>query len=157
GGILIHVKGESTPWGNVVFLALGAVLANVLGTTGASMLLIRPWLRSNKYRITAHHVVFFIFIVANVGGCLTPIGDPPLFAGYLKGVPFWWMALHGWPVWATGVGTLLLMFWILDWRNYARAPRQVRQALTGPHEQWRVEGLHNLLFLAVILAGVFVD
>src|SRR6185295_4727979 len=69
GGIHIHVKGEATPWTNVLFLALGAVLANVLGTTGASMLLIRPWLRMNKYRVTAHHVVFFIFIVANVGGC----------------------------------------------------------------------------------------
>src|SRR6185503_16169663 len=98
GGIHINVKGEATPHGNVAFLLIGAVIANVLGTTGASMLLIRPWLRMNKYRITAHHVVFFIFIVSNVGGCLTPIGDPPLFLGYLQGIPFWWVAEHCWPI-----------------------------------------------------------
>ena len=88
GGIHINVKGEATPCGERLFLLVGALVANVLGTTGASMLLIRPWLRMNKYRLTAHHVVFFIFIVSNVGGSLTPVGDPPLFLGYLKGVPF---------------------------------------------------------------------
>ena len=72
GGIHINVKGEATPLANVVFLFIGAVFANLFGTTGASMLLIRPWLRMNKYRLTAHHVVFFIFIISNVGGCLTP-------------------------------------------------------------------------------------
>ena len=79
GGIHIGVQGESTPLKNVIFLLIGALLANLLGTTGAAMLLIRPWIRMNKYRLTAHHIVFFIFIVANVGGCLTPIGDPPLW------------------------------------------------------------------------------
>jgi Na+/H+ antiporter NhaD/arsenite permease-like protein len=83
-------------------LAAGALLANVFGTTGASMLLIRPWIRMNKYRITAHHITFFIFLVSNVGGFLTPVG-PPLLLGYLAGVPFWWVAAHGWPVWITGV------------------------------------------------------
>ena len=92
GGIHIAVKGEATPLANVIFLLVGAIAANVLGTTGAAMLLIRPWIRMNQYRVTAHHIVFFIFIVANVGGCLTPIGDPPLFLGYLQGVPFWWVA-----------------------------------------------------------------
>src|SRR5262245_51653390 len=107
GGIHITVKGEATPRANVAFLLFGALIANILGTTGASMLLIRPWLRLNKYRITAHHVVFFIFIVSNVGGCLTPVGDPPLFLGYLKGVPFWWVAEHCWPMWAVAVVILL--------------------------------------------------
>jgi Na+/H+ antiporter NhaD/arsenite permease-like protein len=79
GGIHISVKGESKPGENTLFLLIGAVTANLLGTTGASMLLIRPWIRMNKYRITAYHIVFFIFIVSNVGGCLTPIGDPPYF------------------------------------------------------------------------------
>src|SRR5207253_3267953 len=97
GGIHITVKGESTPAVNVLFLLIGAVAANFLGTTGASMLLIRPWLRMNKYRLTGHHIVFFIFIVSNVGGCLTPVGDPPLFLGYLKGVPFWWIIQQCWP------------------------------------------------------------
>src|SRR5206468_4447088 len=94
GGIHINVKGEATPSVNVLFLLIGALASNVLGTTGASMLLIRPWLRLNKYRVTAYHVVFFIFIVSNVGGCLTPIGDPPLFLGLLRGIPFWWVPQH---------------------------------------------------------------
>src|SRR5580704_6542075 len=97
GGIHIRLKGEATPFANCVFLCLGAVLANVIGTTGASMLLIRPWIHMNQNRIKAFHFVFFIFIVSNIGGCLTPIGDPPLFLGYLKGVPFWWVFAHCWP------------------------------------------------------------
>jgi len=157
GGIHINIKGEATPLTNVVFLLIGAVLANLFGTTGASMLLIRPWLRMNKYRVTAHHVVFFIFIVANVGGCLTPIGDPPLFLGYLQGIPFWWVAEHCWPIWCVGLGVLLSMFFVVDYRNYLRAPKAVRTRLTVPREVWRFEGLTNLLFLAVILGAVFCD
>ncbi len=156
GGIHINVKGEATPRANVVFLFVGAVVANLFGTTGASMLLIRPWLRMNKYRITAHHVVFFIFIVSNVGGCLTPIGDPPLFLGYLQGIPFWWVAEHCWPIWAVGLGVLLAMFYLVDRGNYLRAPKRVREKLAEPHDVWRFEGLSNLLFLAVILGAVFI-
>src|SRR3989338_2077765 len=100
GGIHINVKGEATPLGNCVFLLIGAVLANFLGTTGASMILIRPWMRMNKYRLTTFHIVFFIFIVSNIGGGLTPIGDPPLFLGYLKGIPFFWVIKCVWPVWS---------------------------------------------------------
>lgn len=155
GGIHIGVKGEATPLKNVVFLLFGALVANVLGTTGASMLLIRPWIRMNKYRITGHHIAFFIFIVSNVGGCLTPIGDPPLFMGYLKGVPFWWVAEHCWPMWAVGIGALLAMFFVVDSLNYRRAPKPVRELETA-HEQWRVEGLPNLFFLGVILVAVFI-
>lgn len=156
GGIHINVKGEATPFTNVLFLLFGAIIANVLGTTGASMLLIRPWIRMNKYRITAHHIVFFIFIVSNVGGCLTPIGDPPLFLGYLKGVPFWWVAEHCWPMWATGLAILLAMFFIVDSFNFKLAPENVRQRETA-HETWRFDGLGNLGFLAVILVAVFLD
>jgi len=156
GGIHITVKGEATPMANVIFLLVGAVIANVLGTTGASMLLIRPWLRMNKYRVTAHHVVFFIFIVSNIGGCLTPIGDPPLFLGYLKGIPFWWVAEHCWPHWLVGLGIMLAIFYVVDSLNFRRAPREVREKETA-HETWRVEGLHNLIFLGVILAAVFVS
>ncbi len=156
GGIHINVKGEATPMGNVVFLLIGAIAANLLGTTGASMLLIRPWIRMNKYRITAHHIVFFIFIVSNVGGCLTPIGDPPLFLGYLAGIPFWWVAEHCLPMWAVGIGVLLAMFYVMDRFNFARAPRQVREKETA-HEHWRFDGLSNIFFLAVILASVFIN
>jgi Na+/H+ antiporter NhaD/arsenite permease-like protein len=139
----------------VVFLLAGAVLANVLGTTGAAMLLIRPWIRMNRHRVAAHHIVFFIFIVANVGGCLTPIGDPPLFLGYLQGVPFWWVAEHCWPMWMTGVGILLAMFYVVDRLNCRRAPREIRRIETAP-ETWKFDGLANLLFLAVILGAVFI-
>jgi Na+/H+ antiporter NhaD/arsenite permease-like protein len=156
GGIHIQIKGEATPAVNVLFLLIGAVVANVLGTTGASMLLIRPWLRMNKYRLTAHHVVFFIFIVSNVGGSLTPVGDPPLFLGYLKGVPFWWVAKQCWPMWLTGVGILLAVFYLLDSSNFLQAPRSVRVRETA-HEQWRFQGLGNLFFLAVVLGAVLVN
>jgi len=156
GGIHITVKGEATPLANVAFLLAGAIVSNLLGTTGASMLLIRPWLRMNQYRVTAHHVVFFIFIVSNVGGCLTPIGDPPLFLGYLMGMPFWWPARHCLPMWALGVGVLLAMFYAIDRRNYSRAPAAIRQKETASGE-WRFGGLSNLLFLAVILAATALD
>ena len=156
GGIHINVKGEATPLANVGFLLVGAVLANFLGTTGAAMLLIRPWIRMNQYRVTAHHIVFFIFIVANVGGCLTPIGDPPLFLGYLQGIPFWWVAEHCWQMWVTGVGILLAMFYVVDRRNFIRAPREIRQRETT-HETWKFAGLANLFFLAVILGAVFIN
>ena len=169
GGIHIHVKGEAAPLANVIFLFVGAVVANFLGTTGASMLLIRPWIRMNKDRVTAHHIVFFIFIVSNVGGCLTPIGDPPLFLGYLQGVPFWWVAEHCWPMWAVGVGLLLTMFYVVDRVNFtrlrgsshfvaakARAPLEIREKETG-HETWKFDGLANLVFLAVILGAVFIN
>ena len=141
---------------NVLFLLIGSLIANVLGTTGASMLLIRPWLRMNKYRLTGHHVLFFIFIVSNVGGSLTPVGDPPLFLGYLKGVPFWWVASNCWPIWATGVGILLVMFIIVDTINFKKAPRQIRELETA-HEEWRFLGSANLLYLAVVLAAVFIN
>jgi len=157
GGIHINVKGEATPLANLVFLFAGAVVANLFGTTGASMLLIRPWLRMNKYRVTAHHVVFFIFIVSNVGGCLTPIGDPPLFLGYLQGIPFWWVAEHCWSIWALGLGVLLAMFYVVDRGNFLRAPKRIREKLAEPHEVWRFEGLSNLFFLAMILGAVFID
>jgi Na+/H+ antiporter NhaD/arsenite permease-like protein len=151
---LIRVKGEAKPWVNCTFLALGAVLANVIGTTGASMLLIRPWIRMNRYRITAFHIVFFIFIVSNVGGCLTPIGDPPLFLGYLRGVPFWWVAARAWPVWLLVVASLIAVFGVLDRRNFRRASPQVRERETAS-ETWHFEGLLNLVFLGTVLLAVF--
>ena len=157
GGIHIRVKGKAGPLANAGFLLIGACLANVLGTTGASMLLIRPWIRMNKHRIAPHHVVFFIFIVSNVGGCLTPIGDPPLFLGYLLGVPFWWVAQNCLLIWATGVGILLLMFLGLDFRNYARTAKNPIAAPNENTEGWRFEGLPNIFFLAIILGAVFIE
>jgi Na+/H+ antiporter NhaD/arsenite permease-like protein len=154
GGIHIRVKGESTPAINCLFLFIGAVLANFIGTTGASMLMIRPWIRMNKYRITAFHIVFFIFVVSNVGGCLTPIGDPPLFLGYLKGVPFWWVLEHCWQAWLVAVLGMITIFYFFDRRNFLRASKEVRDKETA-HETWKFDGLRNVAFLAVILVAVF--
>src|SRR5881392_1648450 len=113
----IHIEGSlaGTPLVNTGVLGLGAVLANLLGTTGASVLLIRPLLRANRRRKrVAHIVVFFIFIVANCGGLLTPLGDPPLLLGFLKGVPFLWTLEHLWPQWLLVNFVLLLIFNFYD-------------------------------------------
>jgi Na+/H+ antiporter NhaD/arsenite permease-like protein len=157
GGIHITVKGEATPLENVIFLLVGALVANVIGTTGASMLMIRPWIRMNKYRITGHHIVFFIFVVSNLGGCLTPIGDPPLFIGYLKGVPFWWITQHAWPMWLVALGGILTIFFAIDYKNYLRAPKAVRAAIAEPPDTWRFEGGINVFYLLIILGAVFID
>jgi Na+/H+ antiporter NhaD/arsenite permease-like protein len=154
GGIHIRVKGEATPLRNTIFLAIGAVLANLVGTTGASMLMIRPWIQMNKYRITGFHVVLFIFIISNVGGCLTPVGDPPLFLGFLRGVPFWWVLEHCWMGWLMAIGMLLAAFYVMDSINFRRAPRAVREKETA-HESWKFDGMANLAFLGVVLASVF--
>lgn len=154
GGIHISVKGEATPRRNLLFLVIGAILANLIGTTGASMLLIRPWIRMNRYRITGFHTVFFIFLISNVGGALTPIGDPPLFLGFLKGVPFWWTLEHLWRPWLLVVGLLGVIFYLIDRKNFLRAPRPVRDKETSK-EKWGIKGLVNLLPLGAILLGVF--
>ncbi|MDD5263050.1 MAG: sodium:proton antiporter [Methylacidiphilales bacterium] len=156
GGIHISVKGEASPARNCLFLLIGAVLANIIGTTGASMLMIRPWIRMNKYRITAYHTVFFIFIISNVSGCLTPIGDPPLFLGFLKGIPFWWTLHHLWIPWAVVLALLLTVFYFFDRRNFMKAPPVVR-ALEAGHETFKITGLHNIFFIAVVLSGIFFD
>ena len=155
GGIHIRVKGEATPAINVLYLLIGAVAANFIGTTGASMLMIRPYLRMNKIRISAYHVVFFIFIVSNVGGGLTPIGDPPLFLGYLKGVPFFWVMQNCWAAWAVCIGGLLAIFYVIDVRSLHRAPERIQHEVEEP-EEWRFDGLINLIFLALVIASVFV-
>jgi Na+/H+ antiporter NhaD/arsenite permease-like protein len=146
----IHIEGSlaGTPLVNTAMLAIGAVLSNLLGTTGASVLLIRPLLRANQRRKrVAHIVIFFIFIVANCGGLLTPIGDPPLLLGFLKGVPFTW-TLRLWPQWLALNGILLVLFNIWDrWAN--------RDAVEVPsHEPLRVRGAIELAALAGVMATI---
>ncbi len=157
GGIHINVTGRSTPVSNLLLLGAGAVMSNFLGTTGASMILIRPYLRANRYRLRGFHTVFFIFIVSNIGGALTPIGDPPLFLGYLRGVPFFWVLANVWEVWLLAIAVLLLLYGILDARSYHRW-RISHEGTPGgiPHERATAEGLHNLFFVAVILLSVFI-
>lgn len=156
GGIHIRIRGNSTPLLNVAVLGIGAVLSNLLGTTGASMVLIRPFLRVNRRRLRGFHVVFFIFIVSNIGGALTPIGDPPLFLGYLRGVPFFWVLGSVWHIWALTIGLVLAVFFALDlasFRKFEAAGVRERDL----HEEAEVTGLPNVFFLAVILLAVFIE
>lgn len=155
GGILIKIDKEGTPMVNVIILIIGAMIANVIGTTGASMLLIRPFIRLNKNRIKAYHVVFFIFMVSNVGGNLTPIGDPPLFLGFLKGVEFFWTTTHLWQEWVVGVGLLAIVFYIFDRRNKSDYDGdEVQESYTG---KVQIIGAKNVIFLAITIAAVFID
>ena len=123
GCILIKTDFAGTPRANSVLLLVGAVLSNFIGTTGASMLLIRPFMRLNAGRLKAYHIIFFIFIVSNVGGALTPIGDPPLFLGFLRGVPFFWTVEHVWYIWLPTVLVLTAVFYVIDGRNKATSLR----------------------------------
>ncbi|CAN5437120.1 sodium:proton antiporter [soil metagenome] len=122
GGVRIKLHGHATAGRNAALLAIGALMANFVGTTGASMLLIRPFLRFNHHRMKPYLIVFFIFLVSNIGGALTPIGDPPLFLGYLKGVPFFFMVEHMMLEWGVIVLALLAIFFLIDKKsgNYSK-------------------------------------
>jgi Na+/H+ antiporter NhaD/arsenite permease-like protein len=158
GGIHIRIKGKSTPLSNVFLLAIGAVVSNFLGTTGASMIMIRPYLRVNKYRLRGFHVVFFIFIVSNIGGALTPIGDPPLFLGYLKGVPFFWVLEYVWHIWAIALGVVLLFFFVIDYLSFKKFEASTKHVSEAElHEEAEVGGMHNIFFLTMILVAVFIQ
>ena len=163
GGISLNGSLVGSPFVNTAFLAAGSVLGSLVGTTGASVLLIRPLLRANERRAyVTHVVVFFIFIVSNGAGLLTPLGDPPLFLGFLRGVPFGW-TLRLAPQWALVNGALLAIFFVIDQVQFARERRRppVRRATTPrpvPPEALgplRLEGVLNVAWLAGIVALVF--
>jgi Na+/H+ antiporter NhaD/arsenite permease-like protein len=125
-----------------------------MGTTGASMLLIRPLLQTNaERRYVTHTVVFFIFLVSNIGGCLTPLGDPPLFLGYLRGVPFTW-TLSLWPVWLTTVVLLLVVYGVWDTIMHARESPQALRLDRTHLEPLRLQGSSNFLFLGLVVTAV---
>ncbi|MFT7724454.1 MAG: sodium:proton antiporter [Roseateles sp.] len=157
GGIYIRGNLHGRPALNAGLMALGAALASVMGTTGASMLLIRPLIRANdNRRHNAHVVVFFIFIVGNVGGALTPLGDPPLFLGFLQGVDFFWTARHLLPETLFLLGALLAVFWALDTWLYRRegvTPLDPTPDTSGIG----LEGAINLLPLAAAIALVLMS
>ena len=154
GGIVLRGDLQATPVVNGCFLGLGAVLASVMGTTGASMLLIRPLLQTNaERRYVAHTVVFFIFLVSNIGGCLTPLGDPPLFLGYLRGVPFAW-TLSLWPAWLAMVVILLVVYGVWDTILHARESPQALQLDRTHLEPLRLQGSSNFLFLGLVVVAV---
>lgn len=157
GGIHIRGNMHGSPGMNTAILATGAVLASVMGTTGASMLLIRPLIRANDNRLhKAHVVVFFIFIVSNAGGSLTPLGDPPLFLGFLRGVDFFWTVAHLLPETCFLVGSLLAIFWVIDRWFYRRegvlpadpTPDSPRIAFEGARNFWLLGGIVALVLMS---------
>lgn len=159
GGIYLRGSLTGTPPVNTVTLAVGAILSNIIGTTGASMLLIRPMLRANeRRRHQVHIMVFFIFVVSNIGGLLTPLGDPPLFLGFLRGVPFQW-TLRLLPHWLLMNAALLVIFYLSDRRQFRREDVATREALErdgAAQERLSVEGRVNLLLLLGVLAVAFI-
>lgn len=163
GGIHLTLAGQGTPRTNVLVLAIGGILASIIGTTGAAMLLIRPLIRLNSYRLKkAHVIVFFIFVVANIGGALTPLGDPPLFLGYLKGVDFSWTFHHLFTPWLTVIIPLLVIFYALDRHFFEQEPKNDVIELQEKEPKMRVAGLFNLIpllgvVLVIWLSGIWVD
>ena len=157
GGIFVRGNLHGSPLLNTGILALGAVLASVMGTTGASMLMIRPLIRANDNRKhSAHIVVFFIFIVSNAGGSLTPLGDPPLFLGFLKGVDFFWTMRHIFPETLFLVGSLLAIFFMLDtW--YYRSEGVLPRDPTPDTHRFGIEGAANFWLLGAVVALVLMS
>jgi len=153
GGILIQIDREGTPLANLSILFIGALISNIIGTTGASMLLIRPFIRLNRDRLKPYHIIFFIFMVSNVGGSLTPIGDPPLFLGFLKGVPFSWTFVHIIPEWAFALVMLGIVFYFIDRRNHSDLDK-VESLYSG---RFILRGSKNFFWLAIIVGAVFLD
>jgi Na+/H+ antiporter NhaD/arsenite permease-like protein len=155
GGILVTGNVHGTPKANTAMLALGTLMASVVGTTGASMILIRPLLRANDERPrSVHVVVFFIFLVANIGGALTPLGDPPLFVGFLRGVDFFWPARHLAAEAISTAAILLVAFFLLDSWIARREGAYVRRRDPTPPEPIRVRGLVNLVLIAAIVGAI---
>jgi Na+/H+ antiporter NhaD/arsenite permease-like protein len=154
GGILLRGDLVATPATNTGFLALGGLLASLVGTTGASMLLVRPLLQTNSERTRVKHtVIFFIFVVSNVGGMLTPLGDPPLFLGYLAGVPFTW-TLQLWPQWTLMMAVLLGTYFVCDSVQFAREPLAALQHDRSRVTPLRIHGGLNALWLAGVVVAV---
>ena len=158
GGILLRGDLEATPATNTGFLVLGGVLASFVGTTGASMLLIRPLLQTNGQRTRVKHIViFFIFIVSKIGGMLTPLGDPPLLLGHLAGVPFTW-TFRLLPHWGLMLAVLLVAFFVFDSVQFSREPLAAIRRDRARIEPLRVHGGLNAIWLvSVVLAVAFLD
>lgn len=165
GAILVDLRGKATPLRNGMLLLVGAVIANLVGTTGASALLIRPFLRMNERRaggggggVKALQVVMFIFIVSNCGGSLTPIGDPPLYIGFIKGIPFMWTLEHLWNDWLLVVLPLVAIYVGIDaWLFRARPGQTISEPAVAEKLSLRLTGRLGMIGLALVLFGVFVD
>jgi len=158
GGILIEGTLRGTPAVNAAILGFGTLIASVVGTTGAAMILIRPLLRANQPRPhNVHVVVFFIFLVGNIGGALSPLGDPPLFIGFLNGVDFSWPVQNLWRPTTFAAGCVLALFVLLDVWLYRKERRAAPVGEAAAHAAVRVRGIVNLPLLAVIVAAVVIS
>lgn len=156
GGILIRGNIHGAPVANTILLGIGTVLASLIGTTGASMVMIRPVMRANDNRQhNVHVVVFFIFLVSNIGGSLTPLGDPPLFLGFLRGVDFFWTTQNLWRETLFVSTILLVLFFILDWAIYRK--EGVIRADPTPDQPVRLVGGINFLLLAIIIGAILMS
>jgi Na+/H+ antiporter NhaD/arsenite permease-like protein len=154
GGLEVRGDLRARPAFNTAFLGLGALLASLIGTTGASMVLIRPLLETNRERKHVRHtIVFFIFVVSNIGGCLLPLGDPPLFLGYLQGVPFTWTLTLLVP-WMFSVTVLLAVYFVWDTRAYRQEDAAAIQSDELTYEPVRLRGTINLVWLLGVVAAV---
>ncbi|KAA3607921.1 MAG: sodium:proton antiporter [Planctomycetota bacterium] len=154
GGIVLRGDLKANPMTNTAFLALGSLLASFMGTTGAAMLLVRPLLKTNSQRrYKVHTAVFFVFTVCNIGGCLTPLGDPPLFLGYLRGVPFAWTFGLVYP-WAFTLAVLLVLYFLIDSLFYAREDKFSLEADRSHVEPLRLQGRSNFLWLIGVVLSV---
>lgn len=158
GNITMSGDLAGSPRINVGLLALGTLLSSCIGTTGASMLMIRPIVKMNSWRRRRRHIViFFIFMVSNMGGCLTPIGDPPLLMGFMRGVPFFW-SMHLLPLLLFNMAVLLFIFYWIDMRAYRKdIARGLKPDISKPGTEVKIRGLHNLIFIAVIVAAVILS
>ena len=163
GGIHIGGSIAGTTKNNVILLAIGTFLASWIGTTGAAMLLIRPVIRANKWRKNKKHVIiFFIFLIANIGGCMTPLGDPPLFLGFLRGVPFFWTLEHIWPILLLNSVLLLAIFAGIDRYFFKKEPKENLEELelmqkADDKTPIKIEGAINIVFLALIILAVILN
>ena len=158
GNITLEGDLAGSPRINVGLLLIGTMLSSWIGTTGASMLMVRPIIKMNAWRKRRSHImVFFIFLISNIGGCLTPIGDPPLLIGFMRGVPFFW-SLHLFPVLLFNVVILLTIFYFLDRRAYRKDIAEgLKPDISKPGTEVHILGLHNLIFLAMIVAAVILS
>jgi len=158
GGIYLEGNLRGTPLTNTILLAVGTVLASLIGTTGASMVLIRPLLRANDDRVyNVHVVVFFIFLVSNIGGVLTPLGDPPLFVGFLKGIDFFWTPQHLFPEMLVAVGVLLTLFIVMDLYLHRREKRQERPFDFTPDSPLKLHGMINFILIGLIIGAILMS
>jgi Na+/H+ antiporter NhaD/arsenite permease-like protein len=156
-GLKIRLHWEPTPWHNTLFLGAGALFASFIGTTGASILFIRPFLHMNENRAhKVHSVIFFIFLVSNIGGCLTPMGDPPLFLGYLKGVDFFWPLMTLWKPFFITMVAVLSLYYGLDLFFFKKESNKTLPSSGGFSIEGKQHGLYiSILVLLIILTGKF--